>query len=274
METSNRIAIHGVPRSGTTWLGEIFNSSPYTIYRYQPLFSWAFKHYLGPDSSDDTIAHFFEEIAKSEDPFLCQTAKRDSGSMPRFHKDPSADCVVYKEVRYHHALFRLARSMVDLKLVLLVRSPQAVVHSWLKAPREFRPDLGWKVEEEWRYALKKNLNRPEEFNGFEKWKEATASFVALAESFPERVFLVEYRNLLSETERVVGEMMEFCNLVVDPQTREFLAASRKSGAGQSDPYGVYRSHRVLDEDWKEGLPASIMQEIEMDLKNTPLEQFL
>ena len=46
-----RVAIHGPPRSGTTWIGEIVNSSPRTIVKYQPLFSYALKDYLSPGSS-------------------------------------------------------------------------------------------------------------------------------------------------------------------------------------------------------------------------------
>ena len=45
-----KVAIHGVPRSGTTWLGSIFDSSPNVIYRNQPLFSYAFKSYLSEHS--------------------------------------------------------------------------------------------------------------------------------------------------------------------------------------------------------------------------------
>lgn len=274
MSPKNRIAVHGVPRSGTTWLGEILNSSPQTIYRYQPLFSWAFKHYLGTDSADATIERFFEEIAESRDPFLCQEEKRERGSMPRFEKEPEAGCVVYKEVRYHHILFRLARSKVDLKLVLLVRSPMAVVQSWLNAPREFRADLGWRVEEEWRYALRKNLNRPEEFNGFEKWKEAASSFLALAEGFPQRVFLLEYRDLLRDTDNVIRSLMDFCDLPLQSQTEAFLKASQMGGPSREDPYGVFRERRETDENWRETLDPAIIREITSDLEGTPLARFL
>ena len=39
------ISIHGVPRSGTSWLGQILDSSPKVRYKFQPLFSYAFKKY-------------------------------------------------------------------------------------------------------------------------------------------------------------------------------------------------------------------------------------
>ena len=41
-----RIAIHSVPRSGSSWLGQILNSSLKVCFRFQPLFSYAFKDYL------------------------------------------------------------------------------------------------------------------------------------------------------------------------------------------------------------------------------------
>ena len=59
-----RIAIHSVPRSGSSWLGQILNSSPKVCFRFQPLFSYAFKDYLNEKSSQEDIMTFFEQIAK------------------------------------------------------------------------------------------------------------------------------------------------------------------------------------------------------------------
>lgn len=41
----HKIAIHSVPRSGSTWLGEILNSSANVKYCFQPLFSYKFKEF-------------------------------------------------------------------------------------------------------------------------------------------------------------------------------------------------------------------------------------
>ena len=54
----NTIAIFGAPRSGTTWLGQLFNSSPNTLYRYQPLFSYEFKDYLSESNTKQNIKQF------------------------------------------------------------------------------------------------------------------------------------------------------------------------------------------------------------------------
>ena len=66
----NIIGIHGVPRSGTNWLGQIFNSQPNVNFKFQPLFSYAFKDYLDENSTEEEIQQFFEEIAISDNYFL------------------------------------------------------------------------------------------------------------------------------------------------------------------------------------------------------------
>ena len=71
-DTIHPVAIFGVPRSGTSWLGQIMNSSPNVAYRYQPLFSYAFKDYLDEQSSAEDIQHFHEELLTTEDEFVTQ----------------------------------------------------------------------------------------------------------------------------------------------------------------------------------------------------------
>jgi hypothetical protein len=69
-ESYHKVAIHGVPRSGTTWLGEIINSSPKTAYRYQPLFSYAHKDFLTNASTKTEINEFFIRLLQCEDDFV------------------------------------------------------------------------------------------------------------------------------------------------------------------------------------------------------------
>ena len=64
------IAIFGAPRSGTTWLGQIFNSSVNTLYRYQPLFSYEFKNRLDENSSKHDINKFHSDLINSKSNFV------------------------------------------------------------------------------------------------------------------------------------------------------------------------------------------------------------
>ena len=154
-----RIAIHSAPRSGSSWLGQILNSSTKVCFRFQPLFSYAFKDYLNDKSSREDIVRFFENIAKSSDDFLLQKDKIDNEEYPLFEKDSNLTHIIYKEVRYHNILENLLTKDKDLKVIGLVRNPFAVISSFLNSPREFRKDLGWIEVEEWKLAEKKNNNK-------------------------------------------------------------------------------------------------------------------
>jgi hypothetical protein len=264
-----KFAIHGLPRSGSTWVGEIFNSSPQVCYRFQPLFSYALKGYLGESSSSAQVDELYEALLVNEDQFLCQSAARISGKLPIFEKREITH-IGYKEVRYHHILPNLMRQAKDVKFILIQRNPFSVINSWLNAPREFRADLGWSRLEEWRYALKKNLNRPEEFNGYEKWKEASLLFHYLSKQYPDRVMILRYNELLNNPVPIVKLAFEFLNLDYTQQTQEFLCGSSKADV---DAYSVVRSGQT-DDKWKSQLELEIVDEVRKDLKGSVLENLL
>lgn len=264
------IAVHGAPRSGTSWLGEILNSSPATCYKYQPLFSYRFKSFLTPTSTAGDIEDFFRQLATARDDFLDQTERREQGSMPTFVKG-EATHLVYKEVRYHHVLPNLLARSPRLRLVAIIRDPLAVLASWMATPREFRSDLGWRPLEEWRHAPKKNLDRPEEFFGFERWKVSARTFLELERAHPRRVRVLEYDRLLRDTTPTVRSLFAFCGLEHTAQTEGFLAQS--AARNVDDPYAVYRT-RADARDSRQRLDPAIEAAVRQDLAHDDLERFL
>jgi hypothetical protein len=230
------------------------------------LFSYAFKDYLSNSSSRTEIENFYKALESTDDAFLLQVSSRDSGKLPRFEKEEVTH-VGYKEVRYHHILPNMLRRATDVKFVLIQRNPFSVINSWLNAPREFRSDLGWSRLEEWRYALKKNLNRPEEYNGYEKWKEASLLFHYLAKQYPDRVLLLRYDALLDNPIEMSQSSFEFLNLEYTEQTENYLTQNKKS---DDDAYSVVRSGQT-DERWKVELEPGIIDAIRVDIAGTVLE---
>jgi LPS sulfotransferase NodH len=265
-----KIAIHGAPRSGTTWLGEILNSNEHVIYKYQPLFSYAFKSFLDEHASAEKINNFFQAIASKDDAFLDQVEQRQRGDLPVFGKrEPSH--IVYKEVRYHHILANLLQQDPEVKLIALIRNPLAVMASWLAAPREFRKDLGWCVETEWRDAPSKNNGLPEEFFGFAKWQESARIFHELALKHPERVLLVNYANLLGDTWQQAEIICKFTGLDFTQQMQQFLQSSMDQVS--EDVYSVYRD-KSEDDGWKSTLDDSIVAGVRYELAGNDLAQYL
>jgi hypothetical protein len=268
----NKIAIHAAPRSGSSWLGEILNSSPAVTYKYQPMFAYRFRGLLNEGSTTAEIDEFFEELRRTPDNFCDQVSGRAAGRLPLFSKEQCTH-VIYKEVRFHQVLWNVVRRSVGVRFVFLIRNPFSSLVSWKRAPREFRGDLGWSFEEEWRFALRKNLNRPEEFNGYERWKDAAAIFDTLAARYPDRVTLISYKQLVTQTEEEVTRLFDFCGLPITDQTRAFLSKSRLPEGGDREPYGVFNG-RQNDDAWRDALPATITEEISRDLRGGALEKYL
>ena len=266
-----RIALHSVPRSGSTWLGAIFDSHPEVVYKYQPLFSYRFKGCLTPASSEGDIVTFFADMANTADDFTDQVEAKNKGIVPSFDKADVIKAIVYKEVRYHHILANMLEKDSNLKVIGLIRNPLSVIYSWLNAPKEFRADKGWKIEEEWRLAPKKNLNKPEEFNGYEKWKEVALLFEHFERAYPEQFFLLTYNDLLANTSKMVQELFAFCGLNYHERTDAFIQSSK--AATVKDAYSVFRKNQ-RDDKWRGRLANEIVAHICTDLAGTNLQKYL
>jgi len=252
-----RIAIHSVPRSGSTWLGNIFNSNSHLAFRYQPLFSYAFKNALNEKSSKQEIINFFNKIKNSNDDFINQTDGIKRGTIPDFKKN-NITHICYKEVRYHNLLTNLIKTDDEMRVIGLVRNPLAVINSWLNAPKEFKKELEWKIEDEWRFAPRKNLNKKEEFHGFEKWIEVTHVFLNLQTKYPDRFYLLNYSDLLEKKQQITKGLFDFCELNMEPQTIDFLEISNKKE--NQDAYSVFKK-KTNDNAWQDSLPKYIINEV-------------
>ncbi len=263
------IGIHGVPRSGTSWLAQIFNSHPDVNFKFQPLFSYAFKDYLDHSSSRERIQQFFEEIAVSDDYFLNLRDPIIHQNYPVFKKNETYTTLVFKQIRYHHLLENILRKNDVVKFVFIIRNPLAVLNSWIHTEMEFKPV--WDLDDEWQAADKKNLNRPEEFFGYNKWKEAGNIFLDLHKRYPERTIVINYNELLINTESLIKQLFSFCGLSYDEQTKKFIKESKKRN--DADPNSVFKK-KANDHIWKQNIPPHIIDAVRNDLKDDRLEIYL
>jgi hypothetical protein len=242
-----KIAVHSVPRSGSTWLGEILNSSANVKYCYQPLFSYKFKDFLDKNSSEEEIDNFFSMLNDTDDEFISQKSQRIARKLPHFEKASFATHVIYKEVRYHFILDNLLSQDKSIKLILLVRNPIEVMNSWINAPKEF--DKTWDAEKELVFAKRKNAGRKENYFGLDAWVQTTLLFEYLARKYKKRVFLLNYSTLKTRTLQIVESLFKFCDLEFTDSTNSFLRDSSERKI--SDTYSVFRGReasRILLDD--------------------------
>jgi len=268
------VSIHGVPRSGTSWLGQIFNAHSDVAYRFQPLFSYRFKDRLSVNSSPEDVNIFLDELYKvTDDDFIAgkwSDSNKDQ-ALPRttYHKKNLPEVLVIKEVRYHHLIENLINSVLNITMIGIVRNPCAVINSWLQSPKEFKN--GWDASSEWRFAPSKNQNRIEEFNGYEKWKELTLSFLELENKYPATFTLIQYEHLVQKPVETIKMVFQFCGLKMEDQVLDFIKSSQSHHI--DDAYAVYKSPSVKDR-WRSELDHRIIEEITTDITGTVLERFL
>lgn len=247
------IAIFGVPRSGTSWLGQLFNSSPHVAYRFQPIFSYTFEGMIDENSTGDDILEFYRDLIQTEDPFVCQKENISGHKMPQFPKTDITH-LVWKEVRYLYLVKHILEK-TPTRVIGIIRHPCAVIYSWFNAPREFDPD--WDPQKEWRRAPHKNSGK-EDYFGYEKWKEAAQLFLSLNNRYPKQFLLQKYEELNRAPTETVGKLFKFAGLSLDQQTEQFIQKSTQTKS--TDPYGIYRKNKRSHE-WVEQLDNDIAGQI-------------
>jgi Sulfotransferase family len=261
------VGIHGAPRSGTSWLGQLFNSHEQVAYRFQPFFSYAFRGRIRASSDPVEICRLFDDLYETHDPFVIRSGDGTlTRELPEFEK-VSPTHMVYKEVRFHDLMEPVLTAIPHAKLIGIVRDPLQVIESWIAAPREFKPE--WSVTIEWRNAQSKNAGLPENWYGFERWKALAQLFLELEKRFPDRFTIVRYADLVNDTVGRIETLFRFIGLSPTNQTIGFIRDSTSRDDG--DPYGVYRARRG---ERHRHLPDEIREAVCRDLTDSDLTRFM
>lgn len=262
----------GMPRSGTSWLGQILDSSPEVRYRLSPLFSYDFKNWLDPHSPREDWEKVFRGAYRSANAFMRQAERRESGLYPRFQdKPPAPPVLAIKDTRFHHLLPRALELFPALKLVCLVRHPCGAIHSWLTTAREF--PSGADPAREWREGGCRKTG-PGEFWGFLDWKRVTRLHRELQDRYPKRVMLLRHEKLAAAPAEETGRLFRFLELEMNPTTADFLKACH--ARHEDDPYAVFKRPEVVER-WRlpgVGLNPRIQEAIVHDLRGGDLAEYL
>ena len=180
-ENKPLILLCGMPRSGTTWLGKLFDSDPHTLYRHEPdsieRLAWL-PLYIEPefDGQSDQIQEYIQYL-----PNIC--SPKVSASMPVFSKsymgpvkqtlihqtfrlvkvlslfginhvprycipkDHSSYQLVWKSIESAGRLGYFADVLQNKRLIFLLRHPCAITNSIIRGGRKQFKD--YDVAEDW-----------------------------------------------------------------------------------------------------------------------------
>lgn len=251
--TPAQVAIFGCPRSGTSWLGQLFNAHEAVAYRYQPLFSYEFKDWFGERGvSVGSLDAFAQALLGAQSDFVLQDL-RPPKVQPPTH-------LVWKEVRYHALMPGLAALPGLHKLIYLHRPALQVINSWYQAPKEFR--AGQDIHAEYLDAPSKNTDACE-YNGFNRWKESLALALAVHAAQPEKVVFVSYDRLRADPLGQLTTLFSKTGLALTGQVRAFIEAS--TSQHDDDAYSVFRSREA-----EITLPQDIVRHLQGDAEAAEL----
>lgn len=262
------IFVAGVARSGTSWVGQIFASHPKVCFRFQPLFSYEFKGRVNEGSSAEEFSKFFRDLGMPVKGFLRQEDKVASGEYPYQPETGDESILAIKENRYQSVIAPMVRKMSNLCVVGIIRHPCAVLNSWRKNEKEFPKDADFLKE--WRHGMCKNSG-PEDYFGYYRWKEVSNLYLDLQKQFPSRVYIQRYEDLLENPEVESRAILNFCGLDFAPEVKAFVQQSTSRHVDSY--YAVYKDIGAIS-DWRQEMPAEIVQEVYADLQGTRLECFL
>jgi hypothetical protein len=263
------VVIVGMPRSGTSWLGQIVESCPEVRFRLSPIFSYALKNRVDESSTGAEWEALLRDAYGSDDAFMEQTEHRDAGRYPVFReKQAQPPVLAIKMTRFHNLLRSMFRHLDTMKMVAIVRHPCGAIHSWLTTPREFPPDADPAAE--WRRGGCRKT-APEEFWGFEDWKRVTRLHLELERCHPDRFRIQRYEPLVEDAERETRELLAFLGLKCTAQTLAFVRDSQSRHIDHT--HAVFKDPGVKDR-WKSELDASIRDAILRELRDTELARFI
>lgn len=258
--------LNGMPRSGTSWLSQIFDSHPQVSFKLSPLFSYEFKNCVNENSTRTEWEELFQNVFDSKDEFINQTYRRTSGEYPKFVKNNLSRLVI-KDTRYHNLTDSLLNLFEDIKIIHIIRNPCGAINSWLRAPKEFSVDLNYL--DEWRTGKSRKTGE-EEFWGFNDWLFLTKKYLRLEETFPKNVKVVFYEPLVENPYDNVKMIFDFVNLKWQSQTKEFIRASQS--LHNDSEYAVFKNKEVAYK-WRHQLDPIIVNEIKSDLIKNKLDNY-
>ena len=267
--TTHPLLLLGMPRSGTTWLSQIFESSPDFIVRLSPNYSWPLKNDLNLSSSREEWISSFTSALNTTDEFMTHNFRRVTGELSTFPLRPiqTVKRLAIKDTRFHDLYQRCMELFSEAQTIYLVRHPGGMLNSWRRS-KEFPAKAAF--ADEWRGGACRKIEGPGEYWGFDDWRNLTTHYLTLEKQAPERFRVCRYEELVRNREQVSAELFEFAGCRLHPETCAFLQESMSRHDDRT--YSVFKSPSVADR-WRSELPGDIQKTIRAELAGTPLEEF-
>ncbi len=304
------ILLLGAQRSGTTWLGKIFDSHPDVLYRHEPDHGQlppanAAIHTLVTawiaNRSQRTAAKrpFFRKSWQSAPAFwvrsalatLLAAATRLPAigqsiarlSIPDFAETPPKR-VAIKSVDWCDGVGAFARALPDSRTIVILRHPCGQVASVMRGNagrrftlREPGTDMPFDEIPTIRFADARGVDEaafqalPEAARYAWAWVMFNETALNALEGLPNAKIVV-YEELCARPAEVARDLLTFAGLDWNPQTGEFLANSTNH-QGTTGYYAVFKNAIAAAERWRTTMPPADREAVRVVVRQSTLARF-
>jgi hypothetical protein len=305
---ASAILIVGAPRSGTSWLGKIFDSHPDVLYRFEP--DW-----FDPDEVVADCGRVRANMAR----WIGNRDPRAAGKRPFFAKSWQTGparwlraCVIYaetaasraglpvwpapdlgsvtraravvKSIRLRDGLGAFAAACPKARALLIVRHPCGQVSSLIRGTRGGRFDLAepgtdmpFDEARTLAFAARHEVDDatfqrlPDAAKYAWSWREfCETAFASIAGRSNARV--VVYEDLCAHPMEEARAILEFSNLNWNPRTKTFLTRSTQHD-GRAGYYAVVQNSVAAAQRWRSEMAPEDQEAVRSVVRDSPLARY-
>lgn len=263
---ARRVAVLGLPRSGTSWVAKTLSLGRSVTYYFEPdeVLGPEYRYrYLAPGAEDPRLAAFVERTFTGGVHHEYVTAEQGLGD---FLARASAQTVLVKWVKHVLAAEWLLEAQPELHLVQVIRHPVPLALSW-KA-------RGWAMDRDLEVVLAQEelldtvlseqrdvMTRARTY--WEKvgclWGAATLMQLRAHRRFPGRSLLSEHEWYCEAPEARFGRLFDALGLEPTPAVKAFLSPSRGRASGPG--YGQARDSKTEIHKWHGQLDKAELRQL-------------
>lgn len=259
----NVIFVLSMPRSGSSFLGQLLSADESTVVRLSPFFSYSLGECSRSIKSREDFNSWVFNLLHTNDEFVTQSESISKGIYPTEQEKTNVKTLVIKDTRNIFDYIELFLKYSEIKIIFLDRRLDEQLSSWITSP-EFK---GLPIDSP-NLLLANERKALEHFPYTEYWGVQDILYFKtlsrdLSNKYPRRVLKITYDSLVQGKVSGISQIVPDLDLdLLIGRYNELTNKNNNTTSQDSDPYSVYRPRNYTPRRLKvEDLPDKFLHEL-------------